>query len=150
MQTFNLVGVTDIKGAVKSEKRRYKRYLDKYNDPATQYAFDVLFTDKYMAGRDAQLACFRHMQDLGRQRDNDFPYHYDTAYVTMIENFTRILPNPDNFKVTLKPYNWQSFILDSLLGWRTEENGTRFKTSNISGARRKGKTIIASMLVNFY
>ncbi|WP_281446817.1 terminase large subunit [Leuconostoc mesenteroides] len=150
MQTFNLVGVTDIKGAVKSEKRRYKRYLDKYNDPATQYAFDVLFTDKYIAGRDTQLACFRHMQDLGRQRDNDFPYHYDTAYVTMIENFTRILPNPDNFKVTLKPYNWQSFILDSLLGWRTEENGTRFTTSNISVARRQGKTFIASMLVNFY
>jgi phage terminase large subunit-like protein len=150
VQTFNLVGVTDVKGAVKSEKRRYKRYLDKYNDPATQYAFDVLFTDKYIAGRDAQLACFRHMQDLGRQRDNDFPYHYDTAYVTMIENFTRILPNPDNFKVTLKPYNWQSFILDSLLGWRTEENGTRFTTSNISVARRQGKTFIASMLVNFY
>ncbi|QAT28150.1 terminase large subunit [Leuconostoc mesenteroides] len=150
MQTFNLVGVTDVKGAVKSEKRRYKRYLDKYNDPATQYAFDVLFTDKYIAGRDAQLACFRHMQDLGRRRDNDFPYHYDTAYVTMIENFTRILPNPDNFKVTLKPYNWQSFILDSLLGWRTEENGTRFTTSNISVARRQGKTFIASMLVNFY
>ncbi|BAX73355.1 phage terminase-like protein large subunit [Leuconostoc mesenteroides] len=150
MQTFNLVGVTDVKGAVKSEKRRHKRYLDKYNDPATQYAFDVLFTDKYIAGRDAQLACFRHMQDLGRQRDNDFPYHYDTAYVTMIENFTRILPNPDNFKVTLKPYNWQSFILDSLLGWRKEENGTRFTTSNISVARRQGKTFIASMLVNFY
>ncbi|GMA70762.1 terminase [Leuconostoc litchii] len=150
MQKFNLVGVTDVKGAVKSEKRRYKRYLDKYNDPATQYAFDVLFTDKYITGRDAQLACFRHMQDLGRQRNSDFPYHYDTAYVTMIEHFTRILPNPDNFKVTLKPYNWQSFILDSLLGWRTEENGTRFTTSNISVARRQGKTFIASMLVNFY
>lgn len=150
MQTFNLVGVTDIKYAVKSEKRRYKRYLDKYNDPATQYAFDVLFTDKYVTNRDAQLACFRHLQDLGRQRDSDFPYHYDTDYVTMIENFTRILPNPDNFKVTLKPYNWQSFILDSLLGWRTEENGTRFTTSNISVARRQGKTFIASMLVNFY
>lgn len=150
MQTFNLVGVTDIKDAVKSEKRRYKRYLDKYNDPATQYAFDVLFTDKYVTNRDAQLACFRHLQDLGRQRDSDFPYHYDTDYVTMIENFTRILPNPDNFKVTLKPYNWQSFILDSLLGWRTEENGTRFTTSNISVARRQGKTFIASMLVNFY
>ncbi|WP_431060950.1 terminase large subunit [Weissella paramesenteroides] len=150
MQTFNLVGVTDIKYAVKSEKRRYKRYLDKYNDPATQYAFDVLFTDKYVTNRDTQLACFRHLQDLGRQRDSDFPYHYDTDYVTMIENFTRILPNPDNFKVTLKPYNWQSFILDSLLGWRTEENGTRFTTSNISVARRQGKTFIASMLVNFY
>lgn len=150
MQKFNLVGVTDIKSAVKSEKRRYKRYLDKYNDPATQYAFDVLFTDKYITGRDAQLACFRHMQDLGRQRDSDFPYHYDTDYVIMIEHFTRILPNPDNFKVTLKPYNWQSFILDSLLGWRTEDNGTRFTTSNISVARRQGKTFIASMLVNFY
>lgn len=59
MQTFNLVGVTDIKEAVKSEKRRYKRYLDKYNDPATQYAFDVLFTSKYVTGRDAQLALLR-------------------------------------------------------------------------------------------
>lgn len=150
MQTFNLVGVTDIKEAVKSEKRRYKRYLDKYNDPATQYAFDVLFTSKYVTGRDAQLACFRHLQDLGRQRDSDFPYHYDTDYVTMIENFTRMLPNPDNFKVNLKPYINQSFVLDSVLGWRTEENGTRFTTVNFSEARRQGKTFIASMLMNFY
>lgn len=150
VQTFNLVGVTDIKEAVKSEKRRYKRYLDKYNDPATQYAFDVLFTSKYVTGRDAQLACFRHLQDLGRQRDSDFPYHYDTDYVTMIENFTRMLPNPDNFKVNLKPYINQSFILDSVLGWRTEENGTRFTTVNFSEARRQGKTFIASMLMNFY
>ncbi|MCT8389572.1 terminase large subunit [Leuconostoc holzapfelii] len=150
MQTFNLVGETDIKEVVKSERRRYKRYLDKYQDPATQYAFDVLFTDKYITGRDAQLACFRHLQDLGRQRDKDFPYHYDTDYVTMIENFTRILPNPDNFRVTLEPYNWQSFILDSLLGWRTEENGTRYTTANISVSRRQGKTFIASMLMNFY
>ncbi|MGQ2283447.1 terminase TerL endonuclease subunit [Leuconostoc pseudomesenteroides] len=150
MQTFNLVGVTDIKEAVKSEKRRYKRYLDKYNDPATQYAFDVLFTSKYVTGRDAQLACFRHLQDLGRQRDSDFPYHYDTDYITMIENFTRMLPNPDNFKVNLKPYINQSFVLDSVLGWRTEENGTRFTTVNFSEARRQGKTFIASMLMNFY
>lgn len=150
VQTFNLVGVTDIKEAVKSEKRRYKRYLDKYNDPATQYAFDVLFTSKYVTGRDAQLACFRHLQDLGRQRDSDFPYHYDTDYVTMIENFTRMLPNPDNFKVNLKPYINQSFVLDSVLGWRTEENGTRFTTVNFSEARRQGKTFIASMLMNFY
>lgn len=150
VQTFNLVGVTDIKEAVKSEKRRYKRYLDKYNDPATQYAFDVLFTSKYVTGRDAQLACFRHLQDLGRQRDSDFPYHYDTDYVTMIENFTRMLPNPDNFKVNLKPYINQSFVLNSVLGWRTEENGTRFTTVNFSEARRQGKTFIASMLMNFY
>ncbi|KAA8372372.1 terminase large subunit [Leuconostoc carnosum] len=150
MQTFNLVGVTDVKSAVKSEKRRYKRYLDKYNDPATQYAYDVLFTDKYVTGRDAQLACFRHMQDLGRQRNDDFPYHYDTDYVTMIERFTRILPNPDNFKVNLKPYTNQSFILDSAIGWRTEENGTRYTTVNFSEARRQGKTFIASMLMNFY
>lgn len=150
VQTFNLVGVTDIKEAVKSEKRRYKRYLEKYNDPATQYAFDVLFTSKYVTGRDAQLACFRHLQDLGRQRDSDFPYHYDTDYVTMIENFTRMLPNPDNFKVNLKPYINQSFVLDSVLGWRTEENGTRFTTVNFSEARRQGKTFIASMLMNFY
>ena len=150
VQTFNLVGVTDIKEAVKSEKRRYKRYLEKYNDPATQYAFDVLFTSKYVTGRDAQLACFRHLQDLGRQRDSDFPYHYDTDYITMIENFTRMLPNPDNFKVNLKPYINQSFVLDSVLGWRTEENGTRFTTVNFSEARRQGKTFIASMLMNFY
>lgn len=149
-QTFNFVNVKDIRGEVTEFKSDYKRLLKKYNDAATQYAYDVLFTDKYITGRDVQLACIRHLNDLKRIGDDDFPYHYDIKMVAAIEWFCRLLPNPDNTSKNLEPMKWQSFILDNLIGWRSESNGTRYTDANISVARRNGKTFIASVLMNFY
>ena len=131
-------------------KTEYDDILSKYNDPATKYAYQVIFTDKFMTGRDTQLACVRHLNDLKRIGDEDFPYHYDLNMVNAIEYFARLLPNPDNLNEKIEPQKWQSFILDSLIGWRTAQNGTRFTTANISVARAQGKTWIASMLINFY
>ena len=151
MEKYNFVGIENIKDALKGEKRRYKRYLDKYSDYGTQYAFDVLFSNKYVTGRDTQLACFRHLQDLGRQRDSDFPYEYDTNYVDAIEYFARNIPDPTDTSILVDPMPWQSFILDSLIGWRDKNTGgTRFHTAYISIARQQGKTWISSILVNFY
>ncbi|OIL62777.1 terminase TerL endonuclease subunit, partial [Oenococcus oeni] len=151
MKEFNLVGVKDIKAAVKSERRRFKRYVDKYQDYATRYAFDVLFTDDYETGRDEQLACFRHLQDLGRQKTADFPYEYNLDYVNAIEYFARNIPDPTDMEVLITPFEFESFCLDSLIGWRNvKTKGTRFHIGYISFARQQGKTWIAAILINFY
>ncbi|WP_432365573.1 terminase TerL endonuclease subunit [Lacticaseibacillus paracasei] len=150
MRTFDFTGVQDIRGYVKPYQSDYQGLFDKYHDPGTRYAYDVMFTDKYMTGRDVQLACIRHLNDLLRIGNDDFPYQYNSDMVNAIEYFSRLLPNPDDTSKKIQPFKWQSFILDSLIGWRTVDNGTRFTTSNISIARQQGKTWLASILINFY
>ncbi|WP_338230587.1 terminase TerL endonuclease subunit [Lactiplantibacillus paraxiangfangensis] len=149
MQTYDFTGVRDIKAAVHPFQSEYEPILDHYNDPATNYAYRVIFTDDFVTGRDCQLACIRHLNDLLRIGTDGFRYQYSVDMVNAIEYFTRLLPNPDNMAQKIEPQLWESFILDSLIGWRTK-NGTRYKTANISVARKQGKTWIASMLINFY
>lgn len=149
MRKYDYTGVTDIRTYMAPYEADYVGLPAQYGDPGTRYAYDVMFNDRYLAGRDVQLACIRHLNDLLRIGDDDFPYTYEVPMVDAIEYFVGLLPNPDNIKVNIKPMHWQSFILDSLIGWR-KGNGTRFTTSNISVARAQGKTWIASMLMNFY
>lgn len=150
VQKFDFTGISDIRKELEPLKNIHKGLLKKNSDIATKYAFDVLHTEKFTTCRDTQLACARHLNDLERIGNDDFPYHYDLRMVSAIEYFARLLPNPDNLNEKIEPQQWQSFILDSLIGWRSETNGTRFTDANISVARQQGKTWLASMLVNFY
>ena len=49
----------------------YDKIADKYHDPMTAYAFQVL-EGTTMAGKDIKLACWRHLQDLTRIGQADF------------------------------------------------------------------------------
>lgn len=147
---FDFTGQKNIRDYVATKKKVYKKLLDKYKDPATQYAYDVLFEDTFMTNRDTQLACARHFQDLTRQGDDDFPYVYDTNWVDTIEWFARSIPDPTDTNKLIEPMGWQSFILDSLIGWRHIEQGSRYHTAIVSVARGQGKTWLASILVNFF
>lgn len=151
MQKYDFTGVKDIKSEIQQNKTDYDSIKAKYPDPGTQYAYDVIFSDKYLTNRDVQLACARHLNDLLRIGQDDFPYTYSKQMVDAIEYFCRLLPNPDDTSKNLEPFRWQSFILDSLIGWRNiKSNGTRYTTANISIARKQGKTFLGSALVNFY
>ncbi|MCH8632263.1 terminase TerL endonuclease subunit [Lactiplantibacillus plantarum] len=144
------VGVEDIKRAVAEEEPTYKALLSDYPDAATQYAYDVLFTDTYITGQDTQLGCIRHLNDLLRQGDEDFPYIYNLDMVNAIEYFARTIPDPTDIHTLINPMPWQSFILDNLIGWRDPvHKGSRFHTGIVSIARQQGKTWLASILVNF-
>lgn len=53
-------------------------------DEATEYARQVVRTGRYpdtgqLCGRLHVLACKRHLQDLERQRTNEFPFYWDAA-----------------------------------------------------------------------
>lgn len=151
MQTFDFTGVKDIKAEVAPFIDDYRKLPKKYSDPGTEYAYQVMFTDEYITSRDTQLGCIRHLNDLLRIGNDDFPYEYSPDMVNAIEYFIRLLPNPDDLSEQIEPQKWESFILDSLIGWRNpKNNGTRYTTANISVARKQGKTWIASMIINFY
>ncbi|MGL4340846.1 MAG: terminase large subunit, partial [Lactococcus lactis] len=99
----------------------YEDIREEYQDPATKYAFDVL-DEKYTTGYLMQLACFRHLQDLKRIGNEDFPFNYEVKHVKRLMKFSKMAPNVDTMEPT-KLMEWQKFMLSLLIGWRNKEGG---------------------------
>ena len=115
----------------------------KYDDPATCYAFSVLDED-ITAGYLIKLAAFRHVRDLQRLGNDDFPFYYDVDEVDKILKFAKICPNVDTGEPTrLMP--WQQFIFGMLFGWRDELGYKRFTRVILSVARSQGKTYLMAI-----
>ncbi|MDN6899567.1 terminase large subunit [Oenococcus sicerae] len=114
-------------------------------DLVTKYAKDVT-SGKQIAGKLIKLACQRHLDDLNRQDQPDFPYQFETKYVDGLLIFASLVPDPDA-KVPLPLMPWQIFILGSLVGWRNvNTKGRRFRNGIVSMGRGQGKTYLASVL----
>lgn len=132
----------DVIGAFK--KIDFSDIKEKYQDAGTKYCFDVL-NEKIMTGYDIKLACFRHLQDLKRQGDSDFPYNYNLKEVRNILKFASVCPEMKTKKpVKLMP--WQKFILAMLVGWRNENGDKRFTRAIVSVARHNGKTYLMAII----
>lgn len=138
---IDLSQTRDVEGAFNSIDWNDIRL--KYNDDATKYCFDVL-DGKQIAGYITKLACFRNLQDLKRQGQSDFPYHYDMKEVRNTLKFASIVPDVDLHK-PLPLMNWQKFILAMINGWKDENDEKRFTDIHISVGRGQGKTQIAGI-----
>lgn len=89
---IDLTQTHDVEGAFNSID--WSDIKTKYHDPATLYAFSVLNGTK-LAGYKIKLASFRHLMDLKRQGQPDFPYHYDVEEANRLLTFAKICPNVD-------------------------------------------------------
>ncbi|WP_249629097.1 terminase large subunit [Streptococcus uberis] len=118
-----------------------------YQDAGTNYCFDVL-DGKVKTGYMIKLACFRHLRDLQRQRQADFPYTYSEKEVDGLLKFAKICPNVDTGEPT-KLMAWQEFILAMLFGWRNLNGGKRYGRAMVSVARGQGKTYLMAILTAY-
>lgn len=149
---YDLTEVKDIKKYVRESdfQTKFTDIANQVTDYGTRFASDVLLTDKYITGRDVQLAAFRHLNDLSLQGTDNFAFTYSEEYVNAIEYFTRILPNPLDLSQKIKPYGFESFLFDSTIGWRDlETGGSRFHVVHFSTSRKQAKTFCAAVLLNF-
>ena len=145
MMKIDLTQTHDVEGSYKSMD--WSEIRKKYKDPGTKYCFDVL-DNKILAGYAIKLACFRHLRDLQRQGDDDFPYHYDIEAANRLLKFASIAPNVDTGEPTeLMP--WQKFIFCQMIGWRDTENLKRYTRVIVSVARGQGKTYLMAILVAY-
>ena len=145
MMKIDLTQTHDVEGSYKSMD--WSEIRKKYEDPGTKYCFDVL-DNKILAGYAIKLACFRHLRDLQRQGDDDFPYHYDIEAANRLLKFASIAPNVDTGEPTeLMP--WQKFIFCQMIGWRDTENLKRYTRVIVSVARGQGKTYLMAILVAY-
>ena len=141
----DLTQTHDVDGSY--EAIDWSEIREKYKDPGTNYCFDVL-NKKIQAGYLIKLACFRHLRDLQRQGNKDFPYHYDIEAASILLKFAAIAPNVDTGEPT-KLMDWQKFIFCQMIGWRDADNLKRFTRVIVSVARGHGKTYLMAILVAF-
>lgn len=145
MQKIDLTKTKDVIGAYKSIGFSFERKT--YTDYGTQYCFDVL-DGKIIAGYMIKLACFRHLRDLQRQGNDDFPYTYEVSEADKLLRFASICPNVDTGDPT-KLMPWQNFILCMLFGWRNLTGGKRYSRAMISVGRGQGKTYLMAILTSY-
>lgn len=140
---IDLTQTHDVIGAYKSID--WSDIKAKYRDPATLYAFSVLNGTK-LAGYKIKLASFRHLMDLKRQGQPDFPYHYDVEEANRLLTFAKICPNVDTGEPT-KLMEWQEFTFALMFGWRDADGNKRFTRVIDSVSRGQGKTYQMAILV---
>lgn len=145
MQKIDLTKSKDVIGTYKSIDFSFERKT--YTDYGTQYCFDVL-DGKIVAGYMIKLACFRHLRDLQRQGNDDFPYTYEVGEADKLLRFASICPNVDTGEPT-KLMPWQNFILCMLFGWRNLTGGKRYSRAMISVGRGQGKTYLMAILTSY-
>lgn len=125
----------------------YDSIANDYHDPATTYSFQVL-EGTIIAGQDIKLACFRHLQDLARIGQANFPYHYDLDKCHEVLNFAAICPDVGTGK-PLPLMLWQKALLCESQGWRNEKGERRFHRVQFSVARTNGKTYATNILLAY-
>ena len=110
-------------------------------DRVTEYAHKVA-SGKVVAGELHRLACERHLNDLKRQRSEDFPYYYDTDRASEIIDYAETLTVAEGTEPKpVKLLDSQAFDLGCTFGWfKVSNNKRRFRRRYKSMARQNGKT----------
>lgn len=110
-------------------------------DRVTEYAHKVV-SGKVVAGELHVLACKRHLNDLKRQRTDEFPYYYDPAKAQEIIDYAETLTIAEGSEprpVVL--IDSQAFDLGCTFGWyKVANDKRRFRRRYKSMARQNGKT----------
>lgn len=110
-------------------------------DRVTEYAHKVA-SGKITAGELHILSCKRHLNDLKRQRTEEFPYYYDPAKATETLDYAETLTIAEGSEPKpVKLIDSQAFDLGCTFGWfKVSNNKRRFRRRYKSMARQNGKT----------
>ncbi len=109
---------------------------------ATEYINDVLL-GKITVCRLVRLAVDRHVRDLARVGDPDFPFYFDEEAAKFAIDFFGFLKHSKGEwagkPIILEP--WQQFSIWCVYGWlRKEDHLRRFRTIYEEIARKNGKS----------
>lgn len=108
----------------------------------SRYVSDVL-NNRILTNVYLKQACQRHLDDLKRVGQEDFPYVFDEEKANKFIAFAECLKQyQDKFRgVPLKYEDWQCFIFCSLYGWVHKDTGyRRFRKAFIFVSRKNGKS----------
>lgn len=127
---------------------------------ATRYASDVA-EGRIVACRWVMLACKRHLRDLERQGQPDFPYVWNPDLVDAkgktyrpaqrVCGFAELMPHIKGDWAargeTIRLDPWQVFFLASVFGWVHRETGKRrFQKADLVVPRKNAKSTLAAIV----
>ena len=110
-------------------------------DRVTEYALNVV-SGKVASGELHRLACQRHLNDLKRQKSDDFPYYYNPDKATEIIDYAETLTIAEGTQPRpVRLIDSQAFDLGATFGWfKVANDKRRFRRRYKSMARQNGKT----------
>lgn len=110
-------------------------------DRVTAHASRVVSGEE-IAGNLHFLACKRHIDDLKRQKTDDFPYYWSPEKATEVLNYAETLTIAEgDAPKPVKLIDSQAFDIGCTFGWlKTSNDKRRFRRRYKSMARQNGKT----------
>jgi phage terminase large subunit-like protein len=131
-----------------------------FGEIATQYAKDVV-DGKIIANRYHILACKRHLDDLEKSKNDDYPYIFNPEITDIkgrayrpaqrICQFAELMPHikgewaASRMRITLE--NWQIFVLGVSFGWVKKQSfKRRFRKIDLYVPRKNAKSTIAAVI----
>ncbi|WP_099975310.1 terminase TerL endonuclease subunit [Lactobacillus terrae] len=107
----------------------------------------MIVNEKIKSSKAVYLAAKRHLNDLERIENDDFPYTFDQERVEKVIKFMEILPDPKGYTHGLAKF--QKFIIGNLYGWvyKDDPEKRRFNKAYISVARKNGKTLLVAGII---
>lgn len=125
-------------------------------DRVTEYARAVVETGRYpdtgwLCGELHILACKRHLNDLERQRSDEFPYYWDPDAADRILAFAEMLTLAEGAEPKpLRLMGCQAFDLGCTFGWKKTANDCRrFRRRYKSISRQQGKTMENGVMITY-
>ena len=109
-----------------------------------KYIYDVTH-DKIIVCHTVKLAVNRHLKDLKKSSDPDYPYYFDMEEAYKPIQFVSMLQFEKGKFIKLLA--WMHFFIGSIYGWRRKEDGRRrYSKAFLLIARQNSKTMLASAL----
>jgi phage terminase large subunit-like protein len=117
-------------------------------ESATTYAQDVV-SGLIDACEYVQLACKRHLDDLEKQSDPNYPYYFDPAKAERVCRFVEMMIHVSGElqrqRIRLEP--WQCLHICAPWGWlRKHDKLRRFRRIYVEVPRKNGKSLLLSAL----
>ena len=120
-----------------AKKTRQKNTSD---HPVTQYARQVN-EGEILAGPSVKAACERHLNDL--ERDD---IYFDPDAADHVIHYFRDVLRLSGGEHEGQPFvllDWQTFVIGSLFGWKSDDGYRRFRMAFIETAKGSGKSPLA-------
>jgi phage terminase large subunit-like protein len=120
-----------------------------YAEIAKNYALDVV-SGKVSVCRAVKLACQRHLSDLDRVDDPNFPYKFSRKKANKVCSFAELLPLTGAYggrgkNLQLQP--WQCFLFCCVFGWiQKVDNLRRFRQVLLYVPRKNGKSFCSAVV----
>jgi len=120
---------------------------------AKRYAIDVV-SGKEVTTSEVKRQCEWFLQDLQKQKEDDFPYYLDENELIKVEGILSLLNFATGLGVVGKPilynlWDFQCFFLANIFGWRFKEDHKKFRYRDVTLyiARKNAKTFICALIL---